>query len=135
MANAGACDAECFGLARDALASGALVVQRVRKRAGAIPEDALQAAGFPVGVGVTALPLRESERGAALAGGGGKPERTAKAWSLRAVGMREEKAGGHAQALLAERDAIAVAPRIGVTVLRAPPPHQPDSYPPEMIKL
>jgi hypothetical protein len=117
IAHLGALDPQLFGLTVDALGVGALVVDGMRERAVPIKHDAHLPTQFPVEVLDTARPFFELLVLTAGSCGIGMQQRTEEALTAVATRMRELEGGDHAQAFLAQGDAIAVALALGMAML------------------
>src|SRR5258707_6337921 len=87
VAHFGALDTQLFGLAVDALAGGALVVESAVERTGAIESDALDASEFPVDIFDAAFAFRKLCMLACSAGFFGKEQGALKALSAKAIGV------------------------------------------------
>jgi len=98
-----------FGLAIDALSTGALLVDTLIERTVAIQRDAHQPAGFPIQIFDAASSLGELDVITRFRRALGKEQRAAKALGAIAIGVSELEGGLHAQAFGAQQHPIAVA--------------------------
>lgn len=101
-------DTEFFGLTVDALTTGALGVDGLIERPGAIQHDAHLSTAFPIDIFDTAPALDELVMLARLPGGSGMQERTLEALAAIAVGMVELDGWNHAVLHRATRSGIRV---------------------------
>ncbi len=104
--DSGALDAEFFGLAIDALAGCALIVEGAEERAVAVEGDPLNTAEFPVDILDAAFAFGELRMLAGLAGFLRKEQGALEALSVKAIGVVELHGGMHGQANGTERGAI-----------------------------
>ncbi len=99
-------DAQCLGLAIDALGRGALIVDGMVQRSVAIKRHAHLATQFPVDIFDTAFALEKLRMGAALAGFLRKEQRTAEALGEIAPRVAELEVRCHRQLLRTQRGAV-----------------------------
>ena len=109
-------DTECLCLTVNAFAGGALVVDDVVERTGAIEHCTHQPTFLPIGVFDTALGFGELRMITRCSGRLRKEQRTAKALSAKTVGVLKEEGGMHAQAFGAAWCAIGIAWDLFVTM-------------------
>ena len=101
-------DTECLCLTVDAFAGGALIVDDVVERTGAIEQGTHQSAFLPIGVFDAAFAFHELRMLTRLSCACGEEQGTAKALSAKAVGVLKGEGGMHAQACPAPGGAIRV---------------------------
>src|SRR6266567_8331813 len=99
-------NAKFLGLTVDALTTGALRVDGLVERTGAIQGDAHASAPLPVDVFDASFPFGKLKVLARLAGGFWMQKWAAKALGTIAIGMLKGIGGMHPQSFLPERDAI-----------------------------
>ena len=116
IANLGTLDAQSFGLTVDPLTSGALDVNRVIERTGAIHEEASAASRLIIEIFLAAMTFLELFVIAGLASGLRKEEWAAIALGGIAVGMSIAVGGMHPQANGATRNAIGIADGLGPSI-------------------
>ena len=104
----GSLNPQFLGLTIDAFATRSLGVDGMIEWAVAIKQNALQATRLPIGIFMTTLTVIVAQLFARFLAGDGQDEGTAETLSTIAIGVPEEKAGNHAQAFGAARNAIRI---------------------------
>ena len=109
-------DAEFFGLTIDALATGALAIDGLIERAGAVEGNAHVPTSFPIGVDVSAFAFEELRMIAGFAGCLRNKQGATKALRTVAVCMSELKRRNHTPAFVADGNGIDITGGVRMSV-------------------